>query len=711
MVSAQNMIVKVIKDCRDYACGKAAGVRHAAVAAAAIYAGCASAGEPTAPDSIPETRLGEVTVTGQGARQRMTNRVLGAERLELSKLAQVPMLFGENDIIKSITLMPGVHGEGDGAGGFEVRGGTASQNLILLDGITLYNPSHVMGIFSTFNDNALSRATLYKGPIPATFGGATASVLETALAPGDMESYHASATIGILAAKIKAEGPVVKDRLSFAVSARRSYVDAFIAMVPEYRGTVMNFYDVTARLRYACGKGGFVDASFIVSHDNMAIKRLMGMYWGNMGGSINWFVHAGEKVSFTTTAAVTDYAPDMRMTMIDTDQRLTEYIRNFSVNEKMRYRPADGHELEFGLRSELLHVKSAEMEVNGNSMKEIRSGWANALWASYDGMAGERVELSGGIRMSMFSALSQKRFHSFAAYDEPQPDFAGRTYIYAEPRASVKVNLSPEHNIKAGAGITTQNLHAIRSSSTSFPFDRYALSSASVRPERAIQYGLGYTGMTSGGDFDWSAEAYYKKLSNVYDFQDGRTMFSRVSLESIILGGEGRSYGAELMIRKNTGRLTGWISYTISHTESKIPGINGGLWYDASNDRRHDLKAMAAYSLTDRWNLSASWTYSSGQPLTAPDVKYELDGVTCYYYSQRNGYRTPPTHRLDLSATYTRHGKRFTTQWAFGIYNAYCRYNPYVVYFEDDPSKPSGTRAVQQALFGLVPSVSYTLKY
>lgn len=666
---------------------------------------------PAQKDSIPETQLGEVTVTGQGARQRMTNRVLGAERLELAKLAQVPMLFGENDLIKSITLMPGVHGEGDGSGGFEVRGGTAAQNLVQLDGITLYNPSHVMGIFSTFNDNVLGRATLYKGPIPATFGGATASVLETTLAPGDMERYRASLTVGILAAKVKAEGPVVKDRLSFAVGARRSYVDAFLAMVPEYRGTVMNFYDVTAKLRCAYGKGNFIDASFIVSHDNMAIKRLMGMYWGNIGGSVSWFSHAGDRINFTTTAAVTDYAPDMRMTVMDSDQKLTEYIRNYSINEKMRYTPADGHEIEAGMRSELLSVKSAEMESNGNRAREIRSGWSNALWVNYDGLTGRHVEISAGVRLSLFSALSQKRFHSFEAKDEAQPDFGARTYFHPEPRASIKVNLTPRHSIKAGAGVTTQYLHAIRTNSTSFPFDRYALTSAHTRPEKAVQYGLGYTGMTATGEYDWSAEAYYKDINHVYDYQDGRSMFSRISLESIILGGKGRSYGLELMARKNTGRLTGWVSYTLSHTQTRIAGINGGRWYDASNDRRHDLKITAVYELTDRWSLSGSWIYSSGQPLTAPDVKYELDGVTCYYYSKRNGYRTPATHRLDLSATYTRQGKKFTTQWAFGLYNAYCRYNPYVVYFEDDPTKPSGTRAVQQALFGLVPSVSYTLKY
>lgn len=662
-------------------------------------------------DSITPRQLDALIVTAQSARQRMARISLGVENIELSAMAKMPMLFGENDIIKSITLLPGVHAEGDGSGGFEVRGGNSAQNLVMLDGITLYNPSHVLGIFSTFNDKSLAWATLHKGPIPPSFGGATASVLETALAPGDMERYHASGTIGILAAKIMAAGPIVKDKLSMAVSARRSYVDAFLQMVPKYRGTVMNFYDVTAKMRYTPRVGDYLDLSFDIGHDNMAIKRLMGLYWGNLGASLNWRTRRSDYLTFTTTAAFTNYAPKMTMTAMNLDQTLKEYIHNLSLNEEIQITAGESHIIELGLHSELLRVKSAEMEVAGNREKEIRSGWQNAVWANYETEFAKRFAMSAGVRLSVFSALSSNSYHDFVSSSEAAPDFSSHTYVNAEPRINLKYNLSSHHNIKLGYSITTQNLHSIRSSATSFPFDRYAITSASVKPEKALQYGVGYAGMTSDGAFDWSAEGYYKSLSNVYDYADGRSMFSRINLESIILGGMGRSWGAEFMIRKNTGALTGWISYTISKTQTKIAGINDGRWYDATNDRRHDLAITAIYSLNERWSLSGSWIYSSGQPLTAPDVKYQLDGTTYYYYSQRNGYRTPPIHRLDLSAICTREGKRFTTQWAFGVYNAYCRYNPYVIYFEDDPSKPSGTRAVQQALFGLVPFVSYTIQF
>ncbi len=662
-------------------------------------------------DSVAETQLNEITVTGNSARQRIENNRIGAERLELVQLSRLPSFGGENDIIKSISLLPGVRSEGDGGGGFEVRGGSAYQNLVLLDGISLYNPSHVMGIFSTFNDDALGSATLFKGPIPPMYGDATSSVLETSLMPGDMESYHGSFTVGILAAKIKAEGPIVRDKLSFAVTARRSYVDAFLQMVPKYRSTVMNFYDITAKLRCTPRSGHIIDASFFISHDNMAISDLMGLYWGNLGASINWTARTSDRITFTTTGAFTHFDPKMQMDIMALDQIMKTYIHNYSLNEKIRWQPADHHAAEFGVRSELLSVKSAEWQINATSEKEIRSLWQNSAWIEYSGSFADRFDITGGVRLNVSSVLSQSRFHKYlSSYGVPN-QFGAKTYFDVEPRINLKFNLSQLHNIKAGIGSASQNLHAIRSTTTSFPFDRYALTSAEVRPERALQYAVGYTGMTENSAFDWSAEIYYRDISNVYDYKDGKTSFSDIALENLILGGKGRSYGAEIMLRKNTGRLTGWIAYTLSHTGTKIPGINDGKWYDASNNRTHDLAVTAIFRLTDRWNLSGSWIFLSGQPLTVPDVKYEIAGETCYYYSKRNAYQAPPTHRLDLSATYTHVGQRFTYEWAFGIYNAYCRYNPYVVYFRDDPDKPSGTQAVQQAMYGLVPSVSYTLRF
>lgn len=670
------------------------------------------AGAQIPTDTISAHELEEVVVTAGSARQRIETKRIGAERLELTKMALLPSFGGENDIIKSLSLLPGVRSEGDGGGGFEVRGGNASQNLVLLDGISLYNPSHVMGIFSTFNDDAIGGATLYKGPIPAMYGAATSSVLETSLAPGDMEYYHGSATIGILAAKLKADGPIIKDKMSFAVAARRSYVDAFLKMVPKYRSTVMNFYDISACIQYRPSSQHIIDGSFFFSHDNMAISNLMGLYWGNLGASLNWIARTPRnKVSFTTTAAMTHYDPKMAMDIMDMNQVMWTYIHNYSLNEKVHWRINDNHNLECGLRSELLRVKSAEWQLNAAKEREIRSVLQNSAWIDYSGSFADKIDITAGVRLNVSSALSGSHFHEFSSIYNLQNQFDNRTYIDIEPRVNLKYNISSKHNFKAGVGSSSQNLHAIRSTSTSFPFDRYALTSAKVKPERALQYAVGYNGMNESGSFDWSTEIYYRDISNVYDFRDGRSMFSDIVLERIILGGQGRSYGAEFMFRKNTGRLTGWIAYTISRTETRIPGINNGKWYNASNNRLHDLSLSAIYRIAKHWTISGSWIFLSGQPLTAPDVKYEIAGETCYYYSQRNSYKAPPTHRLDLSATYTHPGPKFTYEWSLGIYNAYCRYNPYVVYFRDDPSKPSGTQAKLQAMYGLVPSVSYTLKF
>ncbi|MDE5608653.1 MAG: TonB-dependent receptor plug domain-containing protein [Muribaculaceae bacterium] len=663
------------------------------------------------PDTVLTRSLEEVTVSDRSARSRLSSVRLGSETLELGKLSETPRFFGESDIIKSITLLPGVSAEASGAGGFEVRGGNAYQNLVTLDGMTIYNPAHMMGIFSTFNDDAMGRAVLHKGPVPASFGGASSSVLETYMRAGDMSGYHFSGTVGLLNAKVSAEGPVVRDKLSLAVSARRSYVDLFLNLMPEYRGTVMNFFDVNAKLRYDAGGGNILDVAFFAGRDNLAISDLMVMHWGNIAGSINWTVRAGDSWRFVTTAAATDYSTEMGRYIMDVDQSLREYIRSFSLNERALWEMTDGHSLEIGLRSELLRVKSADMAVGSARLREIRSGWQNALWIAYEGSPLPRVKVSAGARLSAFTALAGRSFHKFIAVNETPPDFSARTYLHFEPRASVKYDIADCHNVKAGAAVTTQDLHGVRASTTTFPFDRYALTSAGVRPEVTTLGSAGYAGMTRDGVWDWSAEAYYKSMDHVYDYRDGVNMFSRINLESLILAGKGRSYGLELMLRKNAGRLSGWISYTLSRTQTRIPGINGGQWYNATNDRRHDAAVVAFFDVNARWKLSASWTYSSGRPLTAPDEKYDISGTTCYYYTRRNSYKTPPSHRLDLSATYTRVGRRVTSIWTFGLFNAYAYYSPFVVYFEDDPSKPSGTRAVQRSLFGVVPSVSYTVKF
>lgn len=401
-------------------------------------------------DTIPTHHLQEVVVTDISARNRVRNAKLGSENLELTRLASAPKMFGEADIIKSITLLPGIHSEADGAGGFEVRGGNAYQNLVIMDGMTLYNPAHLMGIFSTFNDDAISRATIHKGPIPASFGGASSSVLETYMSSGDMSKYHYSGTIGILNAKLSADGPIIKDKLSFSVAARRSYMDLFLNLIPQYKNTVMNFFDVNAKIRYSIDKNNILDFSIFASRDNLAISKLMDMRWGNVAGSINWNVRRGDNWRFTTTCAITNYTTEMGTSIMDANQSLTEYIRSLSANEKVTYSISDYHNLEFGFRSELLQVKSGDMIIRELRQKEIRSGWQNALWLGYDGNLLSKIGISLSTRASLFSALSNDKFHSFEALNEEIPDFSAKTYLNIEPRGSIKYIINENHNVKIG---------------------------------------------------------------------------------------------------------------------------------------------------------------------------------------------------------------------------------------------------------------------
>lgn len=660
-------------------------------------------------DSVHSLR--EVLVTEHSARNRVMHARLGSETLDLKQLNAAPQIFGEKDIIKTIALMPGVRSENEGMGGFEVRGGSAYENLILLDGMTLYNPAHMMGIFSTFNDDAMSRAILHKGPIPACFGGAVSSALETTMRIGDLNDYHASATVGLLSAKVAAEGPLLRDKLSMAVAARRSYADLIIGLNPSYRNNKGYFYDFNAKLHWTPNNYNTVDFNAFRSSDNNDMAGLMYLRWSNSAASLNWTALAGERWRFISTVAATHYNNDLAQTLLDMKQRVLMYIHDYAFNERAVFNINEANSLDFGLRSQFFNVQSGEMQVNSQTMRQRRSAWDNAAWAAYDGQWQERVFLSAGLRAHFFKALGGSTFNEFISPDEAHPDHSPKLYTSFEPRVSLKYAFSEQHNVKAGYSTTSQALHFLRTSLSSFPFDRMALSSASIAPEKARQLSLAYAGMSNDGAWDWSVEAYTKKLENVYDYRDGFNIFSRVNIESIILPGKGRSKGVELMLRRNTGRITGWIAYTLSKTETKIPGINEDKWYAASNDRRHDISIVGTYALSKKWNLSATWNYLSGKPLTVPEGKYMLDGQLCYYYSARNSYLTPPSHRLDVAASYTKNYKKLSSILAFGIYNVYARQNPFIIYFDADKNNPESIEAKQLSLFAFLPSISYTIKF
>jgi len=666
-----------------------------------------------------EDSLQEVIISAHSAQKRMNTVQMGVEKIEISMLTKMPVLFGERDIIKSLQLLPGVKSEGETSGGYQVRGGTASQNLILLDGASIYNSGHLMGIFSAFNDDALINASLYKGMMPAQLGGATSSVFDISTRPGNMQEYHASGSIGLLAAKAMVEGPILRDRASFFVSARRSYVDLLMKAMKDFRNNTLNFYDLNLRLDYKLNNKHRLAATAFYSRDNMGMEDLMTLKWDNTAVGLNWFHSVSDRYYATTRFTYSNYGSDASIDMMNTHYNMVGFIRHLTLHRE-DHLTLGSHQLNMGLESTLTSLQSAEWNINLLHQRERRKAWTNAFWANDDWHVGKLLDISSGVRLRLFSVLGGVPYYQLdengdiTSIHNPGSGEFVKTYINPEPRLSVKLKLGAKHSLKLGYSRTTQDIHAIRGTTQSMPLDRYTMTSNILKPEIADQVALGWMGMVRDGAYDFSAEAYYKHINNTYDYRDGKSFYSEIEIERIVLGGRGRAYGLELCAHKNKGRLTGWLSYTLSWVENKIPGINEGKWYTAPNDRRHDLNIVSMFRLTKHWDLTATWRYTTGQAMSAPSAKYEIDGTTYYYYAERNGYRAPAYHRLDLSASHTKRiGKRkkLTRIWTFGVYNAYNRYNPFTISFVNDTDKSTGTKAEQTSIYGILPSVSFMLKY
>ena len=685
----------------------------AAVAAVAPLPGMAQ----EASDIAREKDLQEVTITSRSVQKRMDEVQIGVEKVEIATLAKVPSLFGEKDIIKSLQLLPGVKSESEGSGGYQVRGGTAAQNLILLDGATVYNAGHLMGLFSTFNDDALMSGALYKGMVPAQFGGGSSSVFDISTRSGDMYDYHYGGTIGLLSAKVMAEGPIQEGKSSFLVSGRRSYLDLFLKATDEYKNNTLHFYDANVRLNFHLTQKDVLALSFFHSFDNMGLEDLMFMKWGNTTATANWLHTFSDQYYANTKLIYSDFSSHIGMDVMSMDYTMKGFIRHATLNHQHTWTIDGHHRMNYGLEGSYLQVQSAEWDIIELHEREKRNALTGALWIGDDWTISDALELQAGARLHLFSVLGGAPYYEIDANGNitnttnPSNSHIVKTYADIEPRLSAKISLGAQHNLKIGYSRTSQDVHAISNGASGMPFSRYLMSSNIVKPEQANQVSLGWTGITRNGAYDFSAETYYKTIDNVYDFRDGKFFFSEIEVERIILGGKGRAYGLELCAHKNDGPLTGWISYTLAWSENKIEGINGGRWYTASNDRRHDLSIVGMYQLSPCWDVAATWHYNTGQALSAPTAKYDMFGNTFYSYSERNSYRAPDCHRLDISANYTRKHGKATHIWSFGVYNAYNRYNPYVIRFSNDDEKASGTKVEQTSLFGIVPSVSFTLKY
>ena len=668
-----------------------------------------------ADDTIKSQRLEEVIVTSNSARQRIQNVQTGAEQLQLKDLTASPQLFGENDIMRSIQLLPGIKAESDASSSFQVRGGTSAQNLVLYDNAPVYNVGHLAGLFSTFNDDALGSATLYKGLLPAQYGGASSAVLDLTGRTGNKSDWHGGATIGLLSAKGTIEGPIIKDKASFLVTARRTYMDVFLKLSDDFKNNNLYFYDVNAKLDWTIGKRDQLFLSFFTGYDRTALEDIIDIRWHNLSGSLKWLHHFGEGSHSQTTLLYSGYKTDNGIDFLGMNLWLDGHIRQESLRQDFHFSLGDNL-IDAGFQSTLLNVKSAEWQFVTRHDIEQRRAWDNAVWVNTIIPFTKWMTASAGLRVNAFSPLGGSLYYDI----EPNGEIGWyynygkneivKTHLTWQPRASISIQPTDQTSIKLGYARTVQNIHALRNQNTSTPFDRYTMSSNIVEPEIADQVSIGLFAMTPNQGYDLSLEAYYRKVKNVLDYRDGKSFSSEIEIERLVLPGEGKGYGFELAARKNHGRLTGWLAYTLSWSKTRIDGINGNRWYNANNDRRHDINIVAMYQLSRRWALNAAWLFNTGQAFTAPSGKCQIEDNWIYYYAERNGYRAPDYHRLDVSAVWTKKNKRSIHEWSISIYNLYNHYNPFLINFEDSENG-NRTRAVQYSLFGIVPSVAFSIKF
>jgi hypothetical protein len=666
--------------------------------------------------------LSEVTVSGRAKDDHVTNAQMGVETINMKEINQLPVLFGERDVLKAIQLLPGVKSAGEGSSGFFVRGGAVDQNLILLDEALVYNPSHLLGFFSTFNSDAIKDASLYKGNMPAQYGGRLSSVMDVKMKDGSNQDYHATGGIGLIASRLSIEGPIVKDKGSFLVSGRRTYADLFLKLSSDsnINRNKLYFYDLNLKASYRLGEKDRVYISGYFGQDKLGLADLFGISWGNSTGTLRWNHQFNAKLFSNTSLIYNDYRYDIDINTANLEGTIKSRIKDWNLKEELTFFPNTRNTIRIGLNTTYHRIMPGSYSGDFSIPNQPDNlSWENAIYVNDSWKASSRLNVEYGVRLSSFSILGGDN-HLYAL--NPDGSIADtleyakgsivKTYFVPEPRLSASLRLNESSSIKAAYSRNAQYLHLITNSAASNPTDKWVSSNNIIKPGIADQFSAGYFRNFKDNKYEFSVETYYKHMQNQIDYRDGANVLSNEPLEPQLLFGIGRAYGVELLLRKKEGRFTGWIGYTLSRTERKIEGINNGDWYVARQDRTHDVSVVGIYQLNNKWSVSGTWIYYTGNAVSFPSGKYKVDDQVVFYYTERNGYRMPAYHRLDLSATCKlSERKRFSSELAIGVYNAYGRQNAYAITFREDPDDPERTQAVQTALFRFVPSITYNFKF
>jgi hypothetical protein len=666
-------------------------------------------------------KLEEVVVSGERSNANVTSTEIAANKLEVKEIQSVPVLLGEKDILKTIQLLPGIQSAGEGSTGFYARGGGTDQNLIVLDEAPIYNSSHLLGFLSVFNSDAIKDVKVMTGGIPAEYGGRLSSVLDIHTNDGNNKDFGGLGGIGLLASRLTLEGPIVKDQGSFLISGRRTYADLFFKLS---RDTTINrsslyFYDLNVKANYTLGLKDRLFLSGYFGRDNFNYPNAFGFNWGNTTGTLRWNHIFGDHLFSNTSLIFSDYEYSNIVGVGTSQFQITSGIQDENFKTDFQYYTDNSGLIKFGVNA-IYHtflpgkVTATTGGIINNTALENKFALENAAYLEHEIEMIHGVKVSYGLRYSVFNLLGPAHLYHYDEYGnvaDTQTVASGsvaKTYSSLEPRLVLNILLNESSSLKTSYTRTAQYLHLLSNSTVSNPSDVWVPSTNNVKPQYADQVDAGYFRNFLDNEFEASFDVYYKQMHDVIDYKNGADLQINPTVEALLLYGTGRSYGAEFLLRRRAGRLSGWISYTLAKSETRFDLINNGRWFPARQDRTNDISIVAIYNYNSAWNFSATWVYYTGNAVTFPSGNYWLDGRLVPYYTERNGYRMPAYHRLDLAATWTL-GPHSNLN--FSLYNAYDRMNPYAIYFQQDPNDANRTQAIQTTFFPIIPSVTYNFNF
>jgi hypothetical protein len=684
------------------------------------------------------TELKEAEVTAKGKEESAQQKKISVVSMDIQTIKKLPAMFGEVDVLKTIQLMPGIQSAGEGNAGFNVRGGATDQNLILLDEATVYNAAHLMGFFSVFNSDAIKDLDLYKGGMPARYGGRLSSIVDIRMRDGNSKRYSATGGIGTVSSRLTLEGPIVKERGSFLASGRRTYADLFLKLSPkpEVRSNRLYFYDFNAKANYRIDDKNRIYLSGYFGRDVFGFANLFGFDWGNATGTFRWNHLFNQKLFSNITAIYSNFDYGIQIDFSETaNYRIASGIRDVGLKADFSYFASPNSKLYFGgiSTNHLFQpgkiTKLRPASIFNESALPNKNALESSLYIDHEYKWKARWSFRYGLRYTSFinygasteyvynpdgngtNKPSIKDTLSFGSYEKIA------AHNGWEPRAALSFSVNELTSLKASYDRTYQFLHQASNSGTTLPTDLWIPSGLNIQPQYADQYAVGlFRDIASA--YQASVEVYYKSMKNSVDFRDNAVLFFNQTLERELLVGKTWSYGSEFFLQKKKGNFTGWISYTLAKTQRQVDGINKDKPYPVKNDRRHNISIVLNQKITERVALAAAWVYATGNAVTFPSGKLEFDGQIIPYYAERNGYRMPAYHRLDLSITIDakkKENKRFESSFVISAYNAYNRANAFAIIFEEKKDENGNligeTQAVKITLFKIIPSVTWNFKF